>query len=105
MIAGWVTQLKKGVIEYCVLKRLARGESYGYEIVQGLKAVEELAMTESLVYPILSRLRREGFLRVRAEKSSEGPPRRYYALTGLGRRRLREMDEYWHELCCSMERL
>ena len=103
MISGWVTQLKKGVIEYCVLKRLGRGESYGYEIVQGLKAMDEVAITESIVYPILSRLRREGYLRVRAVKSSEGPPRRYYALTALGHRRLRAMDEYWRELCRAVE--
>lgn len=62
MIDGWITQLRKGVLEYCVLLVLRRGESYGYEIVQALKRIEDLAVSESTVYPILGRLREEGFL-------------------------------------------
>lgn len=105
MITGWITQLRKGVLEYCVLKCLVGGESYGYEMVQRLKGLDELVITESIVYPILSRLRRDGYVTVRAVKSPEGPPRRYYRLTALGRRRLRAMDGYWQELCRSIKRL
>lgn len=91
----WVTQLRKGLIEYCVLKVLSSGESYGYEIVQRLRTMDSLAITECTVYPILTRLRNDGYLNVRAENSPNGPPRRYYALTSLGRDRLREMNAYW----------
>lgn len=99
---GWITQLRKGLIEYCVMKRLSKGESYGYGIVQRLKEMDELVITESIVYPILSRLRKEGYLKVRAVESPDGPPRRYYALTSMGTARLREMDAYWNNLCRSV---
>jgi PadR family transcriptional regulator, regulatory protein PadR len=94
----WVTQLRKGLMEFCVLNLLRRGESYGYEIVQSLKSVEQLVVTESTVYPILSRLRKDGFLQVRVQASAEGPPRRYFSLTALGRQRVAEMNAYWEDL-------
>ena len=102
---SWITQLRKGLIELCVMKALSKGESYGYEIVQRLKEMDELVITESIVYPILSRLRKDGHLKVRAVSSPNGPPRRYYELTPLGRRRLKEMNQYWADLCRSVERL
>ena len=92
---AWVTQLRKGLMELCVLNVLRGGESYGYEIVQALKRIEELAVSESTVYPILTRLRQDGFLKVRDVPSTEGPPRRYFALTTLGRLRISEMNAYW----------
>ena len=101
----WVVQLRKGLLELCVLNVLRRGESYGYRIVQDLKQIEELAVTESTVYPILNRLRRDNYLRVRAVPSNEGPPRRYYALTAPGRRRAAEMYDYWRSLVEAVERL
>ena len=63
---GWITQLRKGLLEFCVLNVLRHGESYGYEIVQALKGIEELSVSESTVYPILSRLRVVGFACVTA---------------------------------------
>lgn len=102
---SWITQLRKGLLELCVINVLERGEGYGYQIVQRLKMLEDLAITESTVYPILSRLRKEGFLKVRAVASSEGPPRRYFSLTVLGRRRVREMNEYWDSLTGSIQAL
>ena len=105
MIDGWVTQLRKGLLEYCVLSFLGRGESYGYEIVQALKDVEELSVSESTVYPILSRLKEEKLLKTRDVPSDSGPPRRYFAITAMGRVRLAEMNEYWKLLQSAMERL
>lgn len=95
MIDGWITQLRKGVLEFCVLTVLSRGESYGYEIVHALKQMDELAVSESTIYPILARLRDEKFLKVRDVPSDAGPPRRYFALTALGKVRLAEMNTYW----------
>ena len=91
----WITQLRKGMLEFCVLRTLEEQERYGYDIVQRLREVEAMATGESTVYPILSRLKSEGFLRVRAAPSPEGPPRRYFSLTELGQIRLREMKSYW----------
>lgn len=105
MIEGWITQLRKGLIEYCLLLVLRRGENYGYEIVQALKRIEDLSVSESTVYPILGRLREEGFLKSRDVPSDAGPPRRYFALTPRGKVRLAEMNAYWPVLTKALERL
>ncbi|MEI8353458.1 MAG: PadR family transcriptional regulator [Lentisphaerota bacterium] len=105
MIEGWITQLRKGLLEYCVLLVLRRGESYGYEIVQALKRMDDLSVSESTVYPILGRLRNENLLKVRDVPSPSGPPRRYFALTPRGKIRLAEMNAYWPVLTETVERL
>jgi PadR family transcriptional regulator PadR len=101
----WITQLRKGLLELCILNLLSKAERYGYEIVQELEAVEELATTESTVYPILARLLKDGFLKVRVVPSPQGPPRRYFSLTLLGRYRAKEMNDYWNSLAASIDRL
>jgi PadR family transcriptional regulator PadR len=95
MMDSWVTQLRKGLIEYGVLAALRQGESYGYEIVQTLRRMEILSVSESTLYPVLARLREEKLLKTRDVPSPEGPPRRYFALTALGKVRLAEMNAYW----------
>jgi len=99
---SWVTQLRKGLLEFCVLNVLSKGESYGYELVRRLEGLQELAITESTVYPILNRLRKDGYVRVRVAVSGFGPPRRYFSLTALGTRRVQEMNAYWDDLCSSV---
>ena len=94
----WVSQLRKGVVELCVVGALADGEAYGYQILQRLRKAERLAITESTVYPILVRLAKEGLVEVRVAPSPAGPPRRYYRLTTSGRGRLEEMRRHWDEL-------
>ena len=101
----WITQLRKGLLEYCVLSATSREETYGYQLLQQLKAIEELSLTESTVYPILNRLKDEGFVRLRQVPSASGPPRRYFSLTAAGRQRLREMDAYWDSLCQAIQGL
>ena len=105
MIEGWITQLRKGLLEYCVLLVLRRGESYWYEIVQALKRIEDLSVSESTVYPILGRLREEGCLKSRDVPSDAGPPRRYFSLTPRGKVRLAEMNAYWPMLTKALEQL
>lgn len=102
---SWITQLRKGLLEYCVLSVLRHEEGYGYEVVIRLKAIDELIVTESTVYPILSRLKRDGYLQVRTEPSPSGPPRRYFSLTSLGKQRLQSMDCYWDALHQSISQL
>lgn len=101
----WITQLRKGLIELCVLNLLAQGESYGYELLQSLQKIEELDVTDSTVYPILSRLRADGCLKVQVKPSSSGPPRRYFSLTALGQQRAREMNLYWNNLKIAIDQL
>lgn len=95
----WITQLRKGLLEFCILNVISCGETYGYELVQRLNRAEQLAASESTIYPILTRLKREGYVKVRTAPSSGGPPRRYFSLTTVGRYRIREMNTYWDEVC------
>jgi PadR family transcriptional regulator PadR len=95
---NWTTQLRKGLLELAILNTLGSGPLYGYEIVRLLADVDSLVITEGTVYPILSRLRNENFLETYLEESSQGPPRKYYRLTGRGRDELRRMNDHWERL-------
>ena len=102
---SWITQLRKGLLEYCILNVLRHQEAYGYEVLTRLKSIDELIVTESTIYPILSRLKRDGHLRVRSEPSPNGPPRRYFSLTSIGKQHLQSMDSYWDALHHSITQL
>jgi PadR family transcriptional regulator PadR len=104
-LKAWVTQLRKGLLELLLLNTLARGESYGYEIVQRLRQVEGMQVGESTVYPILERLRKDGYVSVRREPSPSGPMRRYYSLTTAGKYRVAEMNSYWDSLSKSISEI
>jgi PadR family transcriptional regulator PadR len=104
-MSTWVTQLRKGLMEFCILNLLKHGESYGYEVLQSLQDIEELVVSDSTVYPILSRLRKDGYLKIRVAPSLEGPPRRYFSLTTLGHQRVQEMNDYWCRLNEAIEHL
>ena len=100
---AWITQLRKGLLEFCVLNALASTETYGYELVQRLRTIEELVISESTVYPILHRLRKDGYVKSKTVASSGGPPRRYFSLTALGKRHVGQMRNYWKDLGRSIE--
>ena len=102
---SWETQLRKGVVELAVLAWVVRGETYGYEVVEQLRKLDGLALTESTVYPVLTRLARDGCLAVRMVPSPTGPPRRYYRLTPSGRDRLDTMARAWRTLAGSIDSL
>ncbi len=104
-MSSWITQLRKGLVELCVLGALREGEAYGYQIMQRLEAAGELAITESSVYPILAHLSEDGLVKVRAAPSPLGPPRRYYRLTQAGVARLREMQTHWKQVNEAVEGL
>jgi PadR family transcriptional regulator PadR len=104
-IDSWITQLRKGLAEYILLKALEQGEAYGYEIMQRLTKIEPLALGESTVYPLLSRRTAEGDLSVKVVPSQSGPPRRYYRLTSQGKIRLHAMNAYWEKLMQSLEKM
>lgn len=101
----WVTQLRKGLMELLLLNVIGRGETYGYEIVQQLKSVGAVDVSESTVYPVLERLHQDSYISVRREPSPSGPMRRYYSLTPLGTCRIAEMNTYWDSLCSSIDGL
>lgn len=90
-----VSQLRRGVLEYCVLALLRDGERYGVELVRDLAATEVLATSEGTLYPLLSRLRREHLVDTTWSPSASGPPRRYYTLTPDGRAALDAFLTEW----------
>ena len=79
-----LSQLRRGVLEYCVLALLRDGERYAFELVRDLSDTEGLVTSEGTLYPLLGRLRREELVQTTWRESSSGPPRRYYSLTRQG---------------------
>ncbi len=90
-------QMRKGVLEYCVLLILSKGDSYAPKIIAELKE-EEMIVVEGTLYPILTRQKNQGLLDYRWEESPQGPPRKYYSITERGREALKELDAVWEEM-------
>jgi PadR family transcriptional regulator PadR len=95
---NWTVQVRKGVLDLCVLEALSEREQYGYELVKRLVALPGMGVTEGTLYPLLSRLRLQGLVSTRLEESSEGPVRKYYTLTDEGREGLALMQDYMDRL-------
>jgi PadR family transcriptional regulator PadR len=104
-LSNWTTQLRKGVLELCIVNLLARGELYGYDLVKHLAQVKGLVVTEGTVYPLLSRLKKTGLLETRLVESPSGPARKYYALTREGLKARTMMKTYWLELVQGIDTL
>lgn len=88
-------QFKKGVLNLCVLVLLDKQDRYGYELVQ--KISDQIAISEGSVYPLLRRLTKEGYFTTYLKESTEGPSRKYYALTEEGRIYLQELLADWQK--------
>ncbi len=91
---NWTVQVRKGLLELCILNALARRERYAYELVKTLAAIPSLGVTEGTLYPLLSRLRVAGLVETRLVESDEGPARKYYTLTRSGREAMKRMNAY-----------
>lgn len=92
---GILTQLRRGALEYCVLALLEHAELYGLDIARRLTADRVLLDGEGTLYPLLARLRKAGLVDTSWQESTEGPPRRYYVLTGEGRDALDAFRRTW----------
>ncbi len=90
-------QMRKGVLEYCILSILSRSDKYASDIIAELKEAK-MIVVEGTLYPLLTRLKNAGLLAYRWEESTQGPPRKYYELTGEGKEFLQELDGSWQEL-------
>jgi PadR family transcriptional regulator PadR len=90
-------QMRKGIMDYCVLAILANGDEYAPAIITELKRAE-MIVVEGTLYPLLTRLKNAGYLTYRWEESLQGPPRKYYTLTEQGRIYLASLDEAWDTL-------
>ncbi|OWY21625.1 PadR family transcriptional regulator [Sphingobacteriales bacterium UPWRP_1] len=96
------TQMRRGILELCVLSIIARGEMYPSDIIEEMKRASLLVM-EGTLYPLLTRLKNAGLLTYRWEESKAGPPRKYYALTDEGRQFKDELLQTWLELVSAVE--
>lgn len=91
------TQMRKGILEYCVLLVISRGEIYASDIIAELKQAK-LLVVEGTLYPLLTRLKNNGLLGYNWVESTSGPPRKYYVLTAQGTQFLKQLDNTWQEL-------
>ncbi|MFQ6036922.1 MAG: PadR family transcriptional regulator [Sedimentisphaerales bacterium] len=95
---NWSTQLRKGMLELCILNAIRGTSIYGYDIIRKLRVIDGLMIGEGTIYPILSRLKREGLVKTNIEESPEGPARKYYKLTKRGEEMLVQMNIYWQAI-------
>lgn len=96
-------QFKKGVLELCVLSVLVRKDCYGYELVQEIS--RNIDISEGTIYPLLRRLKSDGYVTSYLEESTEGPPRKYYQLTGLGKNTLDTLTREWQDFVSRVNRV
>lgn len=97
-------QMRKGILEYCILSVLSRDSCYASDIIKELKEAE-LIVVEGTLYPLLTRQKNAGLLSYRWEESQQGPPRKYYELTEAGKSYLAALDNSWMELIESVNKI
>ncbi len=97
-------QMRKGILEYCILSILSKREAYPSDIIAELKEAK-LLVVEGTLYPLLTRLKNAGILAYRWEESSAGPPRKYYSLTSEGELFCQELAKTWQELYQSVNKV
>lgn len=98
------TQMRKGIMDYCFLIILARRRVYPSEIISCLSEAG-LSIKEATVYTVLNRLTKEGKVTYQWEESTQGPPRKYFLITTLGREYLQETEQVWDEISGSITKL
>jgi PadR family transcriptional regulator PadR len=97
-------QMRKGVLEYCILLLLAKEDAYASSIITKLKEAN-MIVVEGTLYPLLIRQKNQGLLQYRWEESPQGPPRKYYAITDKGREQLAEMNNAWQEIITTIDNI
>lgn len=97
-------QMRKGLLEYCILSILAKKDAYASSIIEELKGAN-MIVVEGTLYPLLIRLKNQGMLSYRWEESPQGPPRKYYEITPKGGLQLEEMNAAWHEIVETIQTL
>jgi len=97
-------QMRKGVLELCILSIIAENDAYASEIIDKLKEAK-LIIVEGTLYPLLTRLKNDGMTSYRWEESKSGPPRKYFQITDIGRKVLSELKSGWQELAVAVEKI
>lgn len=97
-------QMRKGILEFCILHIISRGEVYASDMLEELTSAR-IIVVEGTLYPLLTRLRKAGLLEYKWVESSSGPPRKYYKLTSKGEDFLHTLDQTWEELVSSTHKI
>lgn len=97
-------QMRKGILEYCILSILVKGDAYASSIINELKD-SQMIVVEGTLYPLLTRQKNQGLLSYRWEESPQGPPRKYYTITDKGKAVLGELDLAWTDLVNIVENI
>ena len=100
-----LSQMRRGTLEYCVLAVLRDGERYGFDLVRNLAEVDGMLTSEGTIYPLLTRLRKDGLVSSTWKESTQGPPRRYYRITAKGKRALGDFTTEWRRFTRSVDEL
>lgn len=100
---NWEIQVRKGLVELCILNVISQREMYGYDIVRTLTEGGSITATVGTIYPLLSRLKKEGLIEATLKESDQGPARKYYKISPHGIRTLRNMNALWNEVVESVE--
>lgn len=95
-------QMRKGILEYCILSIISHGETYASDIIEELRNAR-LLVVEGTLYPLLTRLKNNGLLSYQWLESTSGPPRKYYQLTDTGKEVLAELEKTWNELVYAVQ--
>lgn len=95
-------QMRRGVLEYCILLILSKGDEYASSIINELRNAD-IIVVEGTLYPLLIRQKNLGLLSYRWEESPQGPPRKYYSITDKGREYLEELDTAWNGIVASID--
>jgi len=98
------SQMKKGVLEFCILSIIQRGEAYPSDIIEEMRK-SGLSLLEGTLYPLLTRLKNADLLSYRWEESPSGPPRKYFSLTEKGQQFYKELESTWREMADGVERV
>jgi PadR family transcriptional regulator PadR len=98
------SQMKKGILEFCILTIIKKKEVYPSEVIEELKK-SELIVVEGTIYPLLTRLKNAEILTYRWQESTSGPPRKYYSITKQGEEFLKELEETWINIAKSVTKI
>lgn len=104
MLSNIKSQMRKGILEYCILSIISRNEAYASDILETLKDAE-LLVVEGTIYPLLTRMKNEGLLSYRWQESTGGPPRKYYTLTPDGEELLAQLNQEWQSICQAINQI
>ncbi|MBR5676775.1 MAG: PadR family transcriptional regulator [Paludibacteraceae bacterium] len=104
MVENSKSQMRKGILEYCILSIINRQEVYTSDILDALRQAD-LLVVEGTLYPLLSRLKNNGLLKYRWQESTDGPPRKYFTLTEEGQQMLESLDDEWSTISKAINKI